>query len=53
MKLYSGIDLHSTNSYLAIIDENGKRIYKEKLPNEISTITERLSLYSGTLECSA
>jgi len=27
MKLYSGIDLHSTNSYLAIIDENGKRIF--------------------------
>jgi transposase len=50
MKLYSGIDLHSTNSYLAIIDESGKRIFKEKLPNEIATITERLSLYSGTLE---
>lgn len=50
MKLYSGIDLHSSNSYLAIIDENGKRIFKEKLPNEIATITERLSLYSGTLE---
>jgi hypothetical protein len=47
MKLYSGIDLHSTNSYLAIIDESGKRIFKEKLPNEIATITERLSLYSG------
>ena len=50
MKLYSGIDLHSTNSYLAIIDESGKRIFKEKLPNEIAKITERLSLYSGTLE---
>jgi len=50
MKLYSGIDLHSTNSYLAIIDETGKRIFKEKLPNAIETITERLSLYSGTLE---
>ena len=50
MKLYSGIDLHSTNSYLAIIDESGKRIFKEKLPNEIATITERLALYSGTLE---
>lgn len=50
MKLYSGIDLHSTNSYLAIIDESGKRIFKEKLPNEIAAITERLSLYSGTLE---
>ena len=30
MKLYSGIDLHSTNSYLAIVDETGKRIFKEK-----------------------
>lgn len=50
MKLYSGIDLHSTNSYLAIIDESGKRIFKEKLPNDIAIITERLSLYSGTLE---
>jgi hypothetical protein len=26
MKLYSGIDLHSSSSYLAIIDEKGKRI---------------------------
>ena len=46
MKLYSGIDLHSTNSFLAIIDENAKRIFKEKLPNKIVAITERLSLYS-------
>jgi len=50
MQLYSGIDLHSTNSYLAIVDENGKRIFKEKLPNDFATINERLSLYSGTLE---
>lgn len=50
MKLYSGIDLHSTNSYLAIIDEGGKRVFKEKLPNDITVITERLSLYSGALE---
>jgi predicted NBD/HSP70 family sugar kinase len=41
MKLYSGIDLHSTNSYLAIIDQSGKRIFKEKLPNDIHTIAER------------
>lgn len=50
MKLYSGIDLHSSNSYLAIIDESGKRIFKERLPNEIASITDRLSLYSGALE---
>ena len=50
MKLYSGIDLHSDNSYLAIVDENGKRIFNEKLANDIVAITDALSLYSGSLE---
>lgn len=50
MKLYSGIDLHSTNSYLAIIDAKGKRVFKEKLPNDIATIVDRLDLYSGSLQ---
>lgn len=50
MKLYSGIDLHSTSSYLAIIDAKGKRIFKEKLPNDIATIVQRLDLYSGSLQ---
>lgn len=50
MKLYAGIDLHSTNSYLAIIDSEGKRIFKEKLPNDLPTITDRLTLYSGALQ---
>lgn len=30
--------------------ESGKRVIKEKLPNDITTITERLSLYSDLLE---
>jgi transposase len=50
MNLYSGIDLHSINSYVVIIDETGKRIFKEKLSNNIVAITEALSLYSGSLE---
>jgi len=50
MKLYSGIDLHSTNSYLAIVDENGKRIFNEKLANDIVAISDVLTLYSGSLE---
>ena len=49
MKLYSGIDLHSTNSYLAIIDGKGKHIFQEKFPNDAATIVETLALYSGTL----
>jgi transposase len=35
---------------LAIIDEKGKRIFMEKLQNDIATITETLCLYSGGLE---
>lgn len=49
MKLYSGIDLHSTSSYVAIVDEHGKRVFKDKLPNDISTITDALTPYSETL----
>jgi transposase len=41
MELYVGIDLHSSNSYLAIIDENGKRVFHKKLPNDVSTIIQR------------
>ncbi len=49
MELYAGIDLHSSNSYLAIIDESGKRIFHRKLPNDAATIIETLSLYEGSI----
>jgi len=31
MRLYTGMDLHSSNSYLAIIDETGKRVFSEDI----------------------
>ena len=49
MKLYAGIDLHSSNSYLAIVDGTGKRIFHRKLPNDATTIIETLSLYEGSV----
>ena len=49
MKLYVGVDLHSSNSYLAIIDETGKRIFHRKLPNDAATIIETLSFYEGSI----
>lgn len=49
MKLYVGIDLHSSNSYLAIIDETGKRIFHKKLPNDVATIIQTISLYEGMI----
>ena len=45
MKLYAGIDLHSSSSYLAIIDEKGVRKYKKKLPNNLGGILQQMKLY--------
>ena len=42
MKLYTGFDLHSSNSYLGIIDESGKRVFKKKLPNDPKVILGNL-----------
>ena len=28
MKVYAGIDLHSSNNYVGIIDENDRRLYQ-------------------------
>lgn len=33
MKLYSGIDLHSNNNYLVIIDDQEKRSSQKGFPN--------------------
>ncbi len=42
-QLYAGFDLHSSNNYLAIIDEEGKRIWSRKLPNDPERIVVALS----------
>jgi len=42
MKLYTGFDLHSSNSYLGIIDEHGKRTFNRKLPNDPAVIVDTL-----------
>ena len=32
MKAYAGIDLHSSNNYLGIINDNDKRLYGRRIP---------------------
>ncbi len=34
MKLYCGIDLHSNNSYVALLDEKEKIVYQKRLTND-------------------
>jgi transposase len=49
MKLYAGIDLHSNNSFLGIIDEEDKRLYKKRLPNQADVILAELEPYRNDL----
>lgn len=44
-KLYAGIDLHSNNNYLAIIDQDDKKNYQKRLPNQPDVILAELEPY--------
>ena len=50
MKTYAGIDLHSSNNFLGIIDEHDKRLYKKRLPNRMDDLLTALSPFKETLE---
>jgi len=41
-KLYTGIDLHSTNCYIGIIDQEDKRIFNKRLPNQADVVPAEL-----------
>jgi len=38
MELYMSFDLHSNNSYLGVVDGNGKRLLNKKLPIDTGAI---------------
>lgn len=50
MKTYAGIDLHSSNNYIGIIDENDQRLYQRRLPNQLSHIKQALEPFRESLE---
>ena len=45
MKLYGGIDLHSNNSVVALLDEDERLVYRRRLANEAPSILEALAPY--------
>lgn len=45
MKLYGGIDLHSNNNYVGIIDRKEKKVFKKKLPNDLEEVLKALKPY--------
>ena len=49
MKVYAGIDLHSTNSVLTVIDETGQLHHEKRYPNELPVIIAALVPYREEL----
>ncbi|MCG8673747.1 MAG: IS110 family transposase [Pseudomonadales bacterium] len=50
MKHYAGLDLHSNNTVIVIINEEEERVLKRKVSNDLSLIVELLSPFKESLE---
>jgi len=44
-----GIDLHSNNGYYGIIETDGKRVFQQRLPNDLPTVLSALKPYRETI----
>src|SRR4030067_247398 len=49
MRLYTGFDLHSSNTYVGIIDEHGKRAFNKKLQNDPAVIVDTLRPFKNDI----
>src|SRR5712691_6196917 len=49
MKKYSGIDLHSNNSVVVVIDEADRVVYRRRLANELGKVLEVLEPHRAEL----
>lgn len=50
MTIYGGIDLHSNNSFVVLIDEGDRVKYSKRLPNNLSLILKELEPYTESIE---
>lgn len=50
MKTYAGIDLHSTNNFIGVIDQKDKRLYSKRHDNNLEQILKVLKKYKRTLQ---
>ena len=49
-KLYAGIDLHSNNNYLCLINDKDQRVHEVKLRNELERVVFELKPFERDLE---
>ena len=50
MKTYAGIDLHSSNNYIGVIDAKDRRLYSKRHDNRIEDILKVLGKFKATLQ---
>ena len=50
MKLYGGIDLHSNNSYIVLMDSGGAVVERNRVANEIGLVLRTLAPYREQIE---
>src|SRR5512147_2509450 len=50
MKLYGGIDLHSNNSVIALLDEEDRPVYRRRLGNDLGMILRELAPHEASIE---
>ena len=50
MKYYAGIDLHSSNNYIGIIDEKDKRLFGKRIDNDLPDVLSVLEPFKNNLD---
>ena len=50
MELYAGIDLHSNNSMVVVLDETDRVVYRKRLPNNLDGIISALRSCAGQIQ---
>jgi len=50
MGTYAGIDLHSSNNYIGIMDQDYKRLFGRRQPNDLNNVLKVLEPFKADLE---
>jgi len=50
MKTYAGIDLHSSNNYIGVIDAKDKRLYSKRHDNRIEDVLKVMGKFKASLQ---
>ncbi len=50
METYAGIDLHSNNNYIGVIDEKDERLFGKRIDNRIENVLEALKPFKNSLK---